>query len=332
MREEDIRPHALMVEKEQALEQDVAFLLKRKAQWVDVCCPACSSSNSSQDGSKSGFQFKKCIDCETVYTSPRPDLPLLGEFYSASANYEFWNRVIFPSTENVRKKLIYGPRAQLVVDSLVAHGVENVRLCEVGAAFGWFLEAIEEHGIARDLIAIEPSESLARTCEEKGYYTISSPLELVELGQAVDVIAAFEVIEHVFSPRDFLAKCLELLNPGGWAFLSCPNVRGFDLEILGKESGTFQHEHLNYFHPESVRVLLERVGFEAVEVRTPGLLDVDIVHSFLSEGPRVTSEIPWLGDFLLRSDSTQRQSLQEFLQDQGQSSHMFVSARKKATE
>jgi 2-polyprenyl-3-methyl-5-hydroxy-6-metoxy-1,4-benzoquinol methylase len=209
--------------------------------------------------------------------------------------------------------------------------LSDVRLCEVGAAYGWFLEAVEEHGIARELIAIEPSMSLANTCEKKGFHTITSPLELAELSHLVDVVAAFEVIEHVFSPYDFLAKCLDLLNPGGFLFLSCPSVRGFDVQILGKASGVFQHEHLNYFHPESVKVLLERIGFQGVEVSTPGLLDVDIVRSGLKEGLLNPSEIPWLGNFILRSDPNERQALQEFVQNTKESSHMFVMARKPAT-
>ena len=41
--------------------------------------------------------------------------------------------------------------------------------------------------------------------------------------------------------------------------LTCPNVHGFDVEMLGELSATVDAEHLNYFHPASLGALLERV-------------------------------------------------------------------------
>ena len=38
-----------------------------------------------------------------------------------------------------------------------------------------------------------------------------------------DVIAAFETIEHVERPRDFLLELRRLLKPAGPCFISCPN-------------------------------------------------------------------------------------------------------------
>lgn len=328
MREEDIRPRSLMAQKKLALDTDIQFLVKRKSEWVEVDCPACGSDNFSPDGSKAGFDYRKCAHCETVFSSPRPDFTLLADFYQNSANYEFWNRVIFPSTETIRKQMIYEPRAKMVTEILLEAGLKNIRLCEVGAAYGWFLEAVRSQGVARKLMAIEPSQSLAQTCEDKGFETIPLPLESVDLTKSVEVMAAFEVLEHVFSPLVFLERILELLSPGGMVFLSCPNVKGFDLEILGYESGTFQHEHLNYFHPSSIKLLLARAGFEDVQVRTPGLLDVDIVHSAIVEGSLEPSRLPWLGAFLLGSNIAQREALQSLLREQEASSHMFVFARK----
>ena len=41
------------------------------------------------------------------------------------------------------------------------------------------------------------------------------------------------MIEHLFSPQDFLAVCASLLKDGGLLVLTCPNGQGFDVSVLG---------------------------------------------------------------------------------------------------
>ena len=50
-----------------------------------------------------------------------------------------------------------------------------------------------------------------------------------------------------------------------------------------KESITFDYEHLNYFNPKSIEILLNNCGFEILIVETPGKLDVDLVKKALDE-------------------------------------------------
>jgi SAM-dependent methyltransferase len=86
------------------------------------------------------------------------------------------------------------------------------------------------------------------------------------------------VIEHLFSPRAFVARCAELLRPGGLLVLTCPNVDGFDVRLLGEVSATVDAEHLNYFSPGSLSALVERCGFTVIERGTPGRLDAELVR------------------------------------------------------
>lgn len=327
MKEEDIRPAALMADKRQALQWDIDFLLSSRASWVEVNCPACGSVSRHQYGKKNGFVYAECEECFTVYTNPRPPIETLHQFYEQSKNYDFWNKHIFPKTEEVRRNSIFKPRAARVANFLRGKMPPGGTLIEVGAAFGWFCEEIRSYGIFNRVIAVEPTPGLAETCRKKGIETIDLPIESVCLDQLVDVIASFEVIEHLFSPKDFIIQCSRLLKSRGLLVLTCPNVKGFDVGTLGVRSATFDHEHMNYFNPMSLTRLLEDQGFEVVSIETPGRLDADIVKKSVAEGlidisdNFILTEIFAGGDLLL-------DKFQQFLSENLLSSHLWVMAKK----
>ena len=328
MKEEDIRPAVLMDEKQQSLNADIAFLINQKPRWVYVSCPACDSETATPFGEKQGFSFVLCSNCGTVFTNPRPSLDLLHQFYERSLNYKFWNDHIFPATEVARREKIFKPRAERVLRTLRDTSPSNFLLLEVGAAYGWFCEEITSQNPDARVIAVEPSASLAETCRRKGIETKNVPIESLELEEQVDVVVAFEVIEHIFSPKDFIGHCDRLLRPGGAMFLSCPNLHGFDIELLGLKSSAFQHEHLNYFTPESISRLLLRAGFNEVQVSTPGELDVDIVRQHYDHDVSSFLADRFVKRMLSLSDPRIDQSLQTFLSANSLSSHMWAVARK----
>lgn len=328
MKEADIRPTALMADKEKSLQWDVEFLLSSKGDWVKVDCPACGSKQHHLFGEKNGFSYAECDACSSVFTNPRPSLDTLHRFYSQSKNYDYWNKYIFPQTEIVRRKNLFRPRAQKVADFANSRQLKGGVLLEVGAAFGWFCEEIKSFNVFERVIAVEPTPGLAETCRKKGIETIESPIEKVNLDDLVDIVVSFEVIEHLFSPEEFIRQCSRLLKPNGVLVLSCPNVKGFDVGTLGINSGTFDHEHLNYFHPRSLGKLLIRLGFNILTLETPGKLDVDIVKNRVMEGKIDVSGNFLLSELFNRDDVSQLAAFQKFLSENLMSSHMWVIAEK----
>lgn len=330
MREEDIRPAALMDDKKAHLEWDVNFLLSQKAEWVCVSCPACLSDLSVPFGAKASFTYVECRDCGTVYTNPRPSMKVLHDFYANSRNYEYWNKHIFPRTEQTRREGIFRPRAERTARYAEAYGLRGGTILEVGAAYGLFCEELKALGVFDRIVAVEPTAGLAETCRRKGIETLQTPIEEIKLAEPVDVVAAFEVIEHLFSPRDFVLQCGRLLKDGGMLILTCPNVRGFDVGTLGVDSGTFDHEHLNYFHTKSLPRMLELCGFRTLQVETPGKLDVDIVRRRFKEGRLDLSRNFFLRELFERGSENDLSDLQAFLAAHLMSSHMWLVARKAA--
>ena len=330
--EETIRPRALMDDKRAAVDADRDYLLARRGEWVEVGCPACDRPASRVYGIKAGFTYVKCPECATVFSSPRPSLALSHEFYAQSKNYAYWNRHVFPATAAVRRERIFRPRAERTVRCCESLRWRKPVLLEVGAAFGLFCEEARRLGFFDRVIALEPTPDLAATCRRNGLEVLEMPLENLPDGRPIaDVVAAFEVLEHVFSPRAFVERCHSALRPGGLLILTCPNVEGFDVALLGVQSATFDHEHVNYFHTRSLPALLEGCGFRVIEISTPGQLDADIVRKRTLAGDVALDGQPLLQRILIDEWEKLGGPFQQFLSQNALSSHMWVVAEKVET-
>jgi SAM-dependent methyltransferase len=328
LRVEDIRPQELMERKRRHLEADQKFLRDRRDGFVRVACVACGGDSLTPEFEKLGFAFERCADCATLMTNPRPSPEILDAFYAGSENYAFWNEHIFPASEGARRERIFKPRVDRMLGLADKLGVGRGTLLEVGAGFGTFCEEVRSRGAFEKVVALEPTPDLAATIRSRGIETIEQPFEHAEIeAGSVDVVAAFEVIEHLFSPAEFAEASARVLRPGGLAIVSCPNIAGFDTLVLGREANAIDHEHLNYFNPHSLGLLFERFGFTVEEVQTPGRLDVDLVRAALEDGRLDPAAQPLVTHLIRDRWDDLAGPLQDFIADNRLSSHLWVVAR-----
>jgi 2-polyprenyl-3-methyl-5-hydroxy-6-metoxy-1,4-benzoquinol methylase len=279
------------------------------------------------------MSYKRCDNCETLYISPRPTPEILEKYYTSSENYAYWNQFIFPASEAVRREKIFRPRAERVLDICRRYNVPTDALLEVGAGFGTFCEEMRRLAVFRRVLAVEPTPQLAQTCRERGIEVIEKPVEQIQFEhETINVIVCFEVLEHLFSPQDFVRQCARLLQPDGLLVVTCPNVKGFDVATLQALSDTVDVEHLNYFHPRSLSHLTESNGFSVLEVQTPGKLDAELVRKKALSGEFDLSNQPFLNRVLIESWGECGDAFQSFLVDNKMSSHMWLVARKKRTD
>lgn len=330
--EEEIRPKDLIAGQKIAALTDVGRLLTRCSEFIEVDCPACGTANRVARYSKNGLRYVECEACQTLYVSPRPTSEVLAWFYRDSPNYAYWNAHIFPATEASRRQRIFVPRVDRLLNICTRHLKRTDSLLEVGAGFGTFCAELMSRQVFQRVVGVEPTPGLAASCRERGIEVIEKPIEQVALQPAdlFDVVASFEVIEHLFSPLDFAQQMVRLLRPGGLLLLTCPNGQGFDVETLGPVSDTVDHEHLNYFNASSLQKMLQRVGLEVLESFTPGLLDAELVRNKVLEGAFELSDQPFLKKVLIDDWAQQGQAFQSFLMAQGLSSNLWVVARKPA--
>jgi len=328
--EHELCPDDLLAGQEAAFARDIARLHKRADEFVTVACPACGMANQNKAFDKFGFTFQRCVQCATIYMSPRPSPAVLADYYANSENYDYWARHIFPASEATRREKIHRPWLERVIGFCERHGIRRGALAEVGAGFGTFAALATQSAAFERVVVIEPTPEMAAACRSRGVEVLEKRIEDVgdELGSA-DVIVSFEVIEHLFEPRIFLKQCARLLNPGGLLILSCPNGRGFDIAMLGAKSLAVDAEHLNLFNPAALTHLLEACGFEVLEATTPGRLDAEFVREAALKGEIDLSNDLFLKQTLIDEWARLGWPFQQFLAENGLSSHMWIAARRK---
>ena len=328
--EQELCPDALLTGQERAFANDIRRLQQRISEFVEVPCPACGSAERTIEFDKHEFSYQTCTSCQTLYMSPRPSPTVMDSYYSNSENYQYWAKHIFPATEASRREKLHKPWLKRVLDFCARYGIPRGRLVEVGAGFGTFCSVAQQAEAFVDVVAVEPTPEMAAACRERGVNVVEKRIEdITNEIEGADVAVAFEVIEHLFEPRRFLEQAAEILRPGGLLVVSCPNGQGFDISVLREASLAIDPEHVNLFNPQSLSLLIESCDYEVLEATTPGRLDTEFVHVAIEEGLLDVSERP----FLKRVLSDQWEQLgwpfQQFLAENGLSSHLWLAARKK---
>ncbi len=327
--ENDIRPSIYKDNMKAFMRADLDRLAGWKEDFATVDCPACNSSNYFYAFNKYNFDFVECAHCGTVFMNPRATPEILYEFYNKSVLYDYWNKHVFPASQETRRNKIFKPRVNRILNICSKYNIPTRCLVEVGAGFGIFCEEMMLTGRFEHIIAIEPCAELAESCQSKGINTIADSVENIDsLETKPNVIASFEVIEHLFSPKDFLLKCYRLMTPDSIIAVTCPNYKGFDISILGHLSESIDAEHINLFNPVSIRMLFEQCGFTVLECFTPGKIDTDIVRNKIIAGELDVSSQPFLKTLLIDRWVELGEKFQKFLQDNNLSSHMWTVAKK----
>lgn len=319
MKESDIRPKELLNQYLDLVKEDAGKLDKSK--FVNITCPACDSNKTILHLSKSEYIYQKCSECGSLFCNPRPSSSILDEFYTKSKSSKFWSEKFFPAVAEKRREILFRPKAKKIFDFLSNRNFHPSNICDVGSGYGIFLEELKKYYPKSSLFGIEPSKEMAAISVSKGIKTLVAMAENSDEWEGkFELVISSEVIEHVYSPTDFLNSVKNLAKPGGYVLLTGLGYEGFDILTLQERSNSiFPPHHINFMSVKGFENLFKRLNFSEVEILTPGELDVDIVLSNDSDNEFIR---------VLKSRGEEAiKDLQEFMKKYKLSSHVWIFAR-----
>jgi SAM-dependent methyltransferase len=229
-------------------------------------CPLCGSSGivpfmTAPDRfhlRRELYHLLRCSACSGVWLNcpPRPDQ--MGVHYD-----EDYHRAIMTAGETYPEKRWKRHR------ELIARHKQGGAILDIGCSSGAFLSAMK--GPNWKLYGIEMEASTAEKARSaSGAEVFVGDVDDAPFAQgSFDVITAFDLLEHVYHPRQFLGNVLRWLKPGGIFFTMLPNIDSWESRLFGSYwYGLELPRHLFHFSPRSLRHVLLDLGFEEVSLST----------------------------------------------------------------
>lgn len=314
----DIRPLSLLEKQKQAYQEDVTRYQSLMDNFVKRDCPGCRSTTTHPFCLHLNFQFDRCPACFSIFMNPGPTETMIQEFYKNSSNYKFWAEEMYPQTKETRKSTLHLDRARFALSFTIEQNkARKLRILEVGAGTGDSMVVLREllTGQECDFFALEPNPDMWPALTMNRIQRIADVGEVSQGG--FDLILAYEVLEHVLNPREFLKVYSSHLNPGGTFILSTPNANSLEVQLLKEESTTLDIEHISVLTPAAIHGLAAASGLNVVEISTPGKFDVQLLRN----SSKLNHET--LGRIIFDDEVAQH-----FINELKVSSHMKIALRK----
>ena len=199
----------------------------------------------------------RCAGCGLLMTNPRDDDQTLACVYRTLRD------ATYDGEDRARRRT---GRALLTL--VERYQAPRRRLLDVGCGTGWFVGVAADAGWTAT--GLEVSRWAVGQARQRcpGATILSGRLEDADLPRAsFDVVTLWNVLEHMSSPGEALARVRAWLAPTGHLFLALPNADSFTARRMGHAWVLLLREHLWYFDPSTIARLLRRWGFEPVETR-----------------------------------------------------------------
>jgi len=325
MKECDIRPDGLFQTFLDLCAKDAENFFSDCSR-TDIPCPGCGHASAAEELVRWGFPFAVCLDCGSLYQTPRPEMQSFFDFYQQGESARYWSTVFLPAVQEQRRKYLFQPKVQELNSLCAADGYTPQTVVDVGAGFGLFLEEWRKFHPDGRTIALEPHPDMAQVCREKGLEVVEAFAETAAgLHGEADLVTSFEVLEHTYDSLDFCLSIRKLLRPGGRALFTTLTSTGFDIQVLWERSKSISPpQHLNLLSIQGLTSLMQRAGFRDISIFTPGKLDVDIVANAIREKDLPPSQ-RFVKEILKTEES--RVAFQKYLQEQNLSSHCWIWVR-----
>lgn len=233
----------------------------------EVECPLCGrvETKTSKVRSHIGsfpISIAECPICGLAFQHPKP---------SQEESKKYFNWRYKESVKGKSKVDIYLSDREFTLRiaqariSWIRSLTNGHRHLDIGTGLGALIYASREAGF--EATGIEQSSSAVSKAKEIfGIKNIQTDIVDFSDDEAFDIVTAYAVIEHVRDPFVFLKAAFNHIVAGGVFIIETMNYNSWQRLLMGKQWYFFLYDHLYYFSPETLRIFLERSGFENIQM------------------------------------------------------------------
>ena len=219
-----------------------------KESTLSAHCPVCGSIAAKPSAKlDNGYTLVQCLQCELLFANPRPTIEQLKAVYEPPPAGVFADHTL-DETKGI------GIQYEAL---LRRSGGTGNKVLEIGCNTGFALHGLQQLGY--DVSGTDLSETAIQFGKER--YNLQqlycSEFPPPKYMGTFDVVIASHIIEHVVSPKDFVAQCARFLKKGGLYIIRTPNARSLGIRLLKTHYPVFCPPiHLNYFSQATLSSLL----------------------------------------------------------------------------
>jgi 2-polyprenyl-3-methyl-5-hydroxy-6-metoxy-1,4-benzoquinol methylase len=227
-------------------------------------CLACGapSSEASVVYRRQDDNLVRCPSCRLVYANPQYTPDELTAIYDR----DYYDDCVSRDFEKREQDWIvnHRPLNAVVVGDLLARypSLRGARVLDYGCGPGFFLKACLDAGMTP--MGIDFSPAAASYARERFGLDVRSVenSSLSSLGDGtLDLVTAWQVVEHLRRPRETLTDMVRVLRPGGVLAIAVPNLGCWRHRVEGARWFNIQNRtHLAFFDPQNLAGVLAGLG------------------------------------------------------------------------
>ncbi|HEX2085643.1 MAG TPA: class I SAM-dependent methyltransferase [Solirubrobacteraceae bacterium] len=207
------------------------------------------------------YHVVRCPSCGFLYRQPGIRPERLGELYAKK--YSKFLTGHYSAKRIRRYKLSMKAFKPLFKDG------EGRRLFDFGCGTGMFLDLAHERGF--ETYGVDLSKDSIKEARKKPsgrHAHFGTPRDVPEIAAGgFDVITLWSVLAHLPCPVEDFTMMRELLAPGGALLVLTVNANSLQLKASRDRWNGFTPNHLKFYSPTTLPLLLRRAGFGSVVFR-----------------------------------------------------------------
>lgn len=238
--------------------------LRKIKEGISVC-HICSSIKTKQYCEKNGYVLYKCQNCNFIFVHPTPsDLSdVYSEHYFHDTGDQAFGYSDYDSDKEPMRHIF--DRYLSTFEKLS----DNRNILDVGCATGYFLDLAKERGWKTT--GVEISEYAAEKARKRGHIVYTGQLPHIAGIEKAGVVTLWDVLEHVDNPRAYLESVYCLLDDTGYLAINTVDTSSVWARLMGKKWHLIvPPEHIHYYTPDNLKLLLRQTGFEILEIHKIG--------------------------------------------------------------